>query len=105
MKTEAEIVAGYVALQHAPDGSQAYRDSFWAYDEIYRLIHDDPAGALKLILLILANDDSPPVFQVLAAGPLEDLLDFHGEAVITTIEEEARRNPKFRSLLRGVWRR
>ena len=59
----------------------------------------EPDRALKLILMILSKDDSVPVVQILAAGPLEDLLDSHGEAMIEKIEAEVRRNPKFAFLL------
>jgi len=43
-------------------------------------------------------------FCVLAAGPLEDLMDVHGEAFIDRAEAEARINPAFAMLLGGVWR-
>jgi hypothetical protein len=41
---------------------------------------------------------------VLAAGPLEDLLAYHGTAFIDRVEKEARVYPAFRHLLGGVWR-
>ena len=40
----------------------------------------------------------------LSAGPLEDLLVYHGHEVIDRVESEARSNPKFASLLGGVWK-
>jgi hypothetical protein len=47
---------------------------------------------------------SDRAFAVLAAGPLEDLLAYHGSEFIDRVETEARRNPRFRDLLGGVWR-
>jgi hypothetical protein len=44
------------------------------------------------------------VLGVLAAGALEDLIQFHGPNFIGHIEAESRRNPAFRRLLGGVWR-
>ena len=41
---------------------------------------------------------------VLAAGPLEDLLAYHGPAFIDRVEREARVYRAFRHLLGGVWR-
>jgi hypothetical protein len=41
---------------------------------------------------------------VLAAGPLEDLLAYHGDAFIERVEKEARVYRAFRHLLGGVWR-
>jgi hypothetical protein len=42
--------------------------------------------------------------EVLAAGPLEDLLAYHGAAFIDRIEKESRVYRAFRDLLGGVWR-
>lgn len=40
---------------------------------------------------------------MLAAGPLEDLIARHGASVIDRVEHLARRAPRFRYLLSGVW--
>ena len=42
-------------------------------------------------------------FQVLAAGPLEDLLVYHGPGFLEEIDTLSRRSPSFRALLNGVW--
>jgi hypothetical protein len=71
-----------------------------------RLARDQPEAGWAAILAILAAIDAEPtsrLFQVLAAGPLEDLLSHHGDALIQRVEEQAKRDPKFRSLLGGVW--
>jgi hypothetical protein len=44
------------------------------------------------------------VLGALAAGELEDLIEYHGPAFIERIEQEAARDPRFRCLLCGVWR-
>lgn len=65
-----------------------------------------PEQRFEAILNALANtkpDPSHPTFQVLAAGPLEDLLGAHGAVLIERVEVEARRNPAFNLLLGGVW--
>jgi hypothetical protein len=102
-KTDAEIAEGYIAMQHAPKETKEYDDLFWAFEEMCDVVAMEPDRALQLILMILSKDDSVPVVQILAAGPLEDLLDTHGDAMIGKIEEEARTNPKFAFLLGGVW--
>ncbi|MBV6836809.1 hypothetical protein KWH01_05840 [Xanthomonas campestris pv. merremiae] len=56
------------------------------------------------ILAILAKNPPDSVIGVLAAGPLEDLIQDSGLHYIDRIELEARRNPAFRQLLGGVWR-
>ena len=40
---------------------------------------------------------------MLSAGPLEDLLAYHGHLIIDRVEAEARRKPLFAKLLGGVW--
>jgi|SRR3569833_140346 len=42
---------------------------------------------------------------LLAAGPLETLLAWHGAAFIDQIEQQAQRSTSFRHLLGGVWQR
>jgi hypothetical protein len=55
------------------------------------------------ILSLISADPSNRYFQVLAAGPLEDLIIENGEAVIEEVETLARRSPEFRKLLNGTW--
>ena len=60
--------------------------------------------SLNTILSILEMDPPNKVLDVLAAGPLEDLIENHGEKIIDKIELLANRNPQFKKLLRGVWK-
>jgi len=41
--------------------------------------------------------------EVLAAGPLEQVLSNHGGEIIDRVETLARQDPSFSSLLGGVW--
>jgi hypothetical protein len=71
-----------------------------------QLPKDNPELCLAAILEILKripSDRSDHYFQVLAAGPLEDLLVYNGEVCINQVELAARQNPSFRLLLNGVW--
>ena len=80
---------------------------WWAVERFMELIHRDgevePEDCWKAILRILELDPEPEVIAILAAGPLEDLINHHGPQFIDRIEAEARRNSKFRYLLGGVW--
>lgn len=76
------------------------------YDLDYEVPFRHPRLCLDAILLILARIPSDPAdrhFQVLAAGPLENLLERHGAGMIDEIDVLARRSPSFRRLLNGVW--
>jgi hypothetical protein len=59
--------------------------------------------AIQEILNRIPADPNNQYFKVLAAGPLEDLLEAHGELLVDQIEILARRSPAFRLLLNGVW--
>lgn len=76
----------------------------WSFEEIYDLTHKDPQTAWDVILTILKIDQSPIIVQNLSAGPLEDLLVYHGEQIIVLVEAEATKNQKFAKLLGGVWK-
>lgn len=57
---------------------------------------------MDFVLAVLASKPSHKVIEVLAAGPLEDLLGYQGPNIIDRVEDEARRSPEFRHLLGGV---
>lgn len=63
----------------------------------------DPEDVWRVILHVLSHCPSENVLAILAAGPLEDLIEYHGEAMIDRIEQESVSNPGFKQLLCGVW--
>lgn len=66
----------------------------------------NPELCLKSILEVLSQISAKPdnrYFQVLASGPLEDLIVENGERVIEQIESLCRQSPEFRLLLNGTW--
>jgi hypothetical protein len=98
--TMDELVAGWLA--ETPRPARQRDEDAWAYDAIYDLLSDQPELLLEFIDAVM--EAGPDDFQEanLAAGPLEDLLGQHGEAVIDAVELKARREPAFRRLLGGV---
>ncbi|MDF3833993.1 hypothetical protein P3W85_13665 [Cupriavidus basilensis] len=78
--------------------------SFWVWQACDWLCVNDPEGLWQLVLEILERTDSPRVLAALAAGELEDLIEYHGPAFIERIEQQAGRDSRFRRLLCGVWR-
>lgn len=56
------------------------------------------------ILAVISRQPSERVLGMLAAGPLEDLIHYSGDEYIERIEIEARRNPRFKECLNGVWK-
>jgi hypothetical protein len=63
-----------------------------------------PEHKWKFILLAVQHAQSDAELGHVAAGPLEHLLSWHGDAFIAAVEEEAKRDPKFARTMTGVWR-
>jgi hypothetical protein len=87
----------------APAKHNCNLPEFWAVMELDDMATDNPEAAWPLILELLKQPLVENAFGGLAAGPLEDLIEYHGPEFIGRIETEARINPKFRRLLGGVW--
>lgn len=94
------------AKEGAASDSSAY--------ELDDLCQSDPSSALEVILIItrsysleqICNEnktDASHILSNLAAGPLEDLLVYHGKSIIYQIETEARLDQRFIWLLENVW--
>ena len=75
----------------------------WVEDFEYEATYENPDIGFQLVLEILKLDPDVETIEVLAAGPLENLLSQHGESMISKVEFEARNNDKFAYLLGGVW--
>lgn len=73
--------------------------------ELTRLIESesDPDKALSVILGIMALDSKDEEIDLLGAGPLEDFLNHFGPQYIDVIETLAAKNPRFKTVLKGVW--
>ena len=65
--------------------------------------HDAPEVAWEAIRHIATIELTDDQKALLAAGPIETLLAWHGEMFIERVEKEAAANPRFRYLLGGVW--
>lgn len=75
----------------------------WAFRELNRLCQEEPFAALRVFDQILAKDHSDPIMEVLAAGPLENVLVMHGTIVLNEVTRLATSSAAFRELLGGVW--
>jgi hypothetical protein len=78
--------------------------SGWATERMWELENEDPEEMWRTILVIhrLNSNQEAVIVQNLSAGPLEMLLTKHGSQFIERIEEEARKDPSFSTLLGGV---
>jgi len=100
----ADLIEAWINYHSLDMDSKDRERLFWAWEDFNATIHKNPDQALKLILEVLDRNQSPQILANLAAGPLEDLLVFHGSAIIDRVEKLARQAPMFRKLLGGVWK-
>ena len=98
-----DFAESWIAFMKAPENSEEYSALSWVFDREYDLMNEEPVEILRLILKVLSIDNSNEIQEVLSAGPLEDLLAKHGDAMIEAVEKEAKLNPLFAKLLGGVW--
>ena len=71
-------------------------------DDLYDA-HNDPDRALAYLALAASRYDDPYFLGVMAAGPLEDILRDPTREVLERVRAEARKTPRFRWMLSGVW--
>jgi len=95
------LVDDWIAYHAA--GGRASDPRFSAWAEVDDLVRRDPESgwSVTLDLIVAASDDR--ILAKVAAGPLEDLLTRDPERFVDRVELEARRDPKFRRCLTGVW--
>lgn len=80
------------------------RDMYgWVDDFEYEAVYKNPDLAIDFVLEVLNHATTDKTKEVLAAGPLEQVLANHGNKIIERVESLARSNPEFSSLLGGVW--
>jgi len=80
------------------------RDQYdWVSDYEYVAVYKNPELAIDLVIAILRLNPDNLIKEVLAAGPLEQVLAEHGPSIIARVESEAKKDLQFANLLGGVW--
>lgn len=99
----AAIAESWIAKWSVPDGPPGD----WPSPDLdWEIPRQDPELCLATILEVLSRirwDSTDLHFQVLAAGPMEDLLRYHGERMLPAIERAIGQRPALGKLLGGVW--
>jgi len=75
----------------------------WAWEQITDLVFNQPETVWPIALELIRRAPSNRILADMAAGPLEDLIRRHTDEFIDRVEDDARRDPKFRLCLTGVW--
>lgn len=81
----------------------ALADEWWAWEEVGRMVDEDPLSAFSLLLEIVDATSSEEELERVAAGHLEELIQDHGIELIKEIERAAAASPEFRKALSGIW--
>ena len=106
MPLDPQIVARYWLINWDSTTSASEKElNSWVDDALYSAMQNDADYALKIVEAIHEQDSTQSQIEVFAAGPVEDLLVYHGEEVIQRIVALASRDPKFARVLGGVWKR
>jgi hypothetical protein len=101
----ADWATAYIEAQMIPK-IPADHPLWWAIERFMLPVGTDvtPEDCWMAILEVLSREPPQQVIGILAAGALEDLIQYHGPEFIERIETESRRNAAFRHLLGGVWK-
>ncbi|MGL4576272.1 MAG: DUF6869 domain-containing protein [Burkholderiaceae bacterium] len=94
----------YIRIQSQENDLSYHHPLWWAVGRSH-LPNDetDPEEAWRFILRVLSKNPNDRVYGILAAGSLEDLINYFGPQFIDRIEKEAAASASFRELLGGVW--
>lgn len=101
-KKMVDWVDGYINAQENYDENNTSCTLHWAINTFFEYEVEHPELCWDAILEIIHRQPSDKVFSILAAGPLEDLIEHHGPEFIERIEEEANVSKNFNKLLKGV---
>ena len=89
-------------LRHAALGPEDRKD-FWAWDAVGDFVYAAPPAAGLDVVLELLRRASEEEIGLVIAGPLEELVWYHGAALVDAIEHRASADPDFRAALGGIW--
>jgi len=102
-ETMEELVQGWIAYWTDKFASgKNDEEFFWACQCAYDLCAENANLGIELVLAVLEKKPGAEILPVFAAGPLEEVLAYHGAAVIDRVEADTRRSPQFQHLLGGV---
>lgn len=99
------LIVAWIAASESEKRNSSDDANWWAVQAVMDFgLDDDHEAVWAFITRTFERKMSDKAFAILAAGALEDLLADFGELYIDRIEELAQKNPRFNSLLGGVWK-
>jgi len=98
----SELADAWTALYKQTKSSDERDRLFWAFAELHELVRRDLTAAVKVMTEIASTDDEVVLSNV-GAGPLEDLLVFHGMDAINLLRENDEYMRKIKICMKYVW--
>ena len=98
-----KLARTWIFAQKLGVGTLGYERHSWAIDQAIDLAFHQPINLWQLILRILEIDSSEKIVKAIGAGPLEDLMVQHGEALIDKVEHLATKSAAFKAAMQNVW--
>lgn len=106
MPLDPEIVARYWLINWNDSTTATEKElNSWVNDALYSAMQCDADYALSIVEAIHEQDATQSRIEAFAAGPVEDLLVYHGQEVIDRVIARASKDPAFARVLGGVWKR
>ena len=98
-----KLIEAYIEFEESPPGSEKRERLFWTFEKFDELNSEYPDLCWKGLLEIVKRIPSEKIEGVMAAGILEDFIEFNGSEFIDSIETEAGANENLKKLLGGVY--
>lgn len=77
--------------------------NFWSFSALDDLCDEDPQLAWSITIELIDRADDEDEIGAIAAGPLEDLVRKHADAIWADLSQRAHTDRRFLDALRGVW--
>lgn len=77
-------------------------EDVWAWEEMDAMAREEPDKAWETILKLLSAAPSKKVVAFIAAGPLEDLLLYHGAMILERLKSEIEHNTRLKYAISHV---
>jgi len=99
---DAQLAETWIRYQHKAKPRDDDPD-FEAVEAFFSLLDDDPEHLYRLLEVVVQASDDEEVLSMVGAGPLEDLLCYHGEEFVDRVLVRARQDRSWRFALGNVW--
>ena len=91
---DSKLVDAYLRTYKLQDNSL-----LWAFSELHVITLHDTERGWRITLALIAGASNEGVLGYVAAGPLEEMLEVHGNEIIDRVEALAHTDEKFRKAL------